>query len=163
MPWKQQVLVVANLTATSHELLGVLRERVQREPTEVHLVIPASPLGSGRQAAMQTLEDALEKVRSAGLDADGAVGHPDPFLAVMEVWDPKRYDEIVVSTLPIGASKWLHAGLPERIGRATGALVTHVVAQPVPQAISGKPPPAHERLGILRPLSVLGWAPSKHA
>lgn len=163
MPWTQQVLVVANLTASSHELLSVLQMRAERAPTEVHLVVPASPLGNGRQTAMQALEAALEKVRHAGLDADGVVGHTDPFLAVMDVWDPKRYDEIVVSTLPIGASKWLHAGLPERIARATGAMVTHVVAQPVRQAINAKPPPAHEPLGVLRPLSVLGWAPPKRS
>ena len=27
--------------------------------------------------------------------------------AVSEAWDPKRYDEIIVSTLPPDVSKWL--------------------------------------------------------
>jgi hypothetical protein len=157
MPWKQHVLVVANLTAGSRELLTVLSRRAERAPTGVHLIVPATPLGGGRETAMRRLEAALAQLSEAGLEADGEVGHPDPFIAVTERWDPKRYDEIIVSTLPIGVSKWLHAGLPARITRTTGALVTHVVSQPPSETARGGPPPAHEDLGVLAPLSVLGW------
>jgi GABA permease len=163
MPWKQRVLVVANVTAGSPELLSALRERAERAPTAIHLVVPATPLGGGREIAVRTLEDALARLRDAGLEADGVVGHPDPFVAVAEAWDPKRYDEIIVSTLPMRVSKWLHAGLPERIQRATGALVTHVVSQPPPHALSRGVPVEHQQLGIFTPLSVLGWGRSRGA
>lgn len=157
MPFKQHVLVVANQTAGSSELLSVLQGRAQRAPTAILLVVPATRLGGGREEAIGTMENALALFRGAGLEADGVVGHNDPFVAVTEAWDPRRYDEIIVSTLPIGVSKWLHAGLPERIGRTTGALVTHVVSQPPGESVKGKPPPPHDNFGVLAPLSVLGW------
>jgi hypothetical protein len=163
MPWKQHVMVVANLTAGSQELLALLRGRAECGPTAIYLVVPATPLAGGRDTAVRTLEDAIGHFRNAGLEADGVVGDPDPFVAVTEMWDPRRHDEIIVSTLPIGVSKWLHVGLPERIARATGALVTHVVSEPPGRTPKGTPPPAHEDLGVLAPLSILGWgAPSKH-
>jgi hypothetical protein len=163
MPWKQQVLVVANLTAGSQELLSVLKERAQRAPTAIHLVVPPASLGQGREAAAQTLQEALAQLREAGLEADGVVGDVDPFVAVTDVWDPRRYDEIVVSTLPVDVSRWLHAGLPERIERATGARVTHVVSQPAGHAFETRPPPPHEDRGVLSPLYVLGWGRAKGA
>ena len=163
MTWKQHVLVVANVTASSPELLNVLRRRAEGAPTTIHLVVPAAPLGQGREMAAHSLEEALAELRSAGLEADGVVGHEDPFVAVTDVWDPLSYDEIIISTLPIGVSRWLHAGLPERIGRVTGALVTHVVAQPPSHELEASPAPPHEDRGILSPLYVLGWSPAKRA
>lgn len=161
MAWKQHVLVVANLTAGSQELLNLLRTRAERAPTAIHLIVPAGPLGGERDTAIGNLEGALAQLRDDGLEADGVLGHPDPFIAVTEVWDPRRYDEIIVSTLPLGVSKWLHAGLPERIERATGAIVEHVVAQPAAPAPTTRPRREHEDLGILTPLSVLGWGHPK--
>jgi hypothetical protein len=161
MPWKQQVLVLANVTAGSQKLQSVLKERAQRAPTVIHLVVPASSPGQGREAAAQTLQDALAQLRDAGLEVDGVVGNVDPFVAVTDAWDPRRYDEIIVSTLPISVSRWLHAGLPERIERATGALVTHVASQPAGHTFETRPPPPHEDRGVLSPLYVLGWGRAK--
>jgi hypothetical protein len=154
-------LVVANQTAGSEELLNALIERAQRTPTVVHLIVPASPLGGGRKTATDVRDRAVARLRDAGLEAEGVVGAVDPLVAVMEVWDPRRHDEIVVSTLPIGVSKWLHAGLPQRIERVTGAVVTHVVSQPQRAVIETHPAPVHERRGVLSPLSVLGWGPTR--
>ncbi len=39
-------------------------------------------------------------------------------------------------------SKWLHAGLPERISKLTDAPVTHVVSQPPKPEPEVAPPPA---------------------
>jgi hypothetical protein len=50
----------------------------------------------------------------------------------------------------------MHAGLPERIGRLTGAPVTHVISHPPKPAVRTVPAPAYERRP-LGPLSVLGW------
>jgi hypothetical protein len=161
IPWTQQVLVVANQTASSDELMRALLERSERTPTAVHLIVPAPPLGGGRESATAACEAALARFRAAGLEADGSVGHVDPFLAVMDVWDPRRHDEILVSTLPIGVSKWLSAGLPQRIERATGAVVTHVVSRPAGPVAATHPAPVRESPGILGPLSVLGWGPGK--
>jgi hypothetical protein len=159
--WKRNVLVVANVTAASTELIAELRARGERQPTAFMLVVPATPFGGGRSAATEMLSLALAQLREAGLEADGTVGAPDPIVAVSDAWDPKSYDEIVVSTLPMRVSKWLHAGLPERIGRLTGAPVTHIVSEPPKPAVVTMPAPM-ERSATMGPLSVLGWGPQKH-
>jgi GABA permease len=157
MTWKPSFLVVANVTATSDELIEALKERA---PASFTLIIPATPFGGGREAAAAKLEEALGQLREAGLEAQGSVGNADPILAVTDAWDPKQYDEIIVSTLPMRFSKWLHAGLPERIGKLTDAPVTHVVSQPARPEPETAPPPAHPDSGM-GPLSVLAWGGRK--
>jgi hypothetical protein len=162
MTWKRSFLVMANVTSSSDELIQTLVERARKEPANFTLLIPATPFGGGRAAALETLDQALEQLREAGLEADGAVGDADPIVAVTEAWDPKKYDEIIVSTLPMRISKWLHAGLPERTARLTGAPVTHVVSQPPKPPAPGAPPPVRDEPGrVLGPLSVLGWGGRK--
>jgi hypothetical protein len=162
MTWKRSILVVANVTATSDELLDTLEARAQLEPARFTLIVPATPFGGGREAAAAKLAEAIERLTAAGLEIDGAVGDPDPVVAVTEAWDPKEHDEIVVSTLPMKLSKWLHAGLPERIARLTGAPVTHLVSQPPSPEVETAPARTHEDLGVMRPLSVLSWGAAKH-
>ena len=160
MTWKRSFLVVANVTATSDELIAALRARAEQESASFMLVIPATPFGGGREAATAKLTEALEQLRAAGLEAEGRVGNADPILAVTDAWDPKRYDEIILSTLPMRFSKWLHAGLPERIGKLTDAPVTHVVSQPARPEPEVAPPPPHPDKAM-GPLSVLAWGAPK--
>jgi hypothetical protein len=160
MSWKRSVLVVANVTATSEGLADALTSLAAGQSTSFMVIVPATPFGGGRGAADEQLEQALERLREAGLEVAGAVGDADPMIAVIEAWDPKRYDEIIVSTLPMRFSKWLHAGLPERIERATGARVTHLVSSPPKPSIQTVPAPAHAP-SELGPLSVLGWGAAK--
>jgi GABA permease len=157
MTWKRSFLVVANVTATSDELIGALRARAEREPVSFTMILPAA---GGREAGEQKLAEALEQLHAAGLEAEGSVGNADPILAVTDVWDPKRYDEIIVSTLPMRFSKWLHAGLPERIGKLTDAPVTHIVSQPPRPELEVAPPPPHPDKAM-GPLSVLAWGARK--
>jgi hypothetical protein len=160
--WKRNVLVVANVTATSQELLNALLSVAKRSPASFSLILPATAFGGGRSAATDQLRAAIAAMRAAGLEADGVVGDADPFVAVAEAWDPKLYDEIIVSTLPMRLSKWMRAGLPERIGRHTGAPVTHVVSQPAKPEFETVPVPHPEdRRPALGPLSVLAWGPQK--
>jgi len=160
MAWKRSILVVANVTATSEELIDALRFRSEKAPASFTLIIPATPFGGGRSAALEKLAEALDQLRDAGLEVEGSVGNADPILAVTDVWDPKRYDEIIVSTLPMRFSKWLHAGLPERIGKLTDAPVTHVVSRPPERDHEVAPPPAHPETAM-GPLSVLAWGARK--
>ncbi len=161
MQWTMSVLVVANITATSPELIGELVGRGERGPVKFTLVVPANPVASGREAARLRLEEALEQLRGAGLDVEGHVGSSDPIIAVSDEWDPRRYDEIILSTLPMHVSKWLHAGLPERVERLTGARVTHVVSEPPKPEVAVGPAPGHEKWGVMTPLSVLTWGGHK--
>lgn len=119
------VLVVANRTADSPELLDALRARAERGPVRFTLLAPAS---TGREATERQLESALELMHAAGLDVSGRIGSRDPTSAVADAWDPGEFDEVIVSTLPAQTSKWLSVNLPQRIVKLTDAIVTHVVA-----------------------------------
>jgi len=69
-------------------------------------------------------------LRADGLEVQGRLANPDPFLAVDEASDRTCYDEILISTLPTSTSRWLSIGLPLRIERDTGSLVTVVSGRP---------------------------------
>ena len=151
------VLVVANLTAASTQLLEALKARAERSPIRVTLVMPASGPGlGGREAARARLDEALEGMRAAGLEADGVIGDTDPMEAVAECFDPARHDEAIVCTLPGRSSKWLQHDFPHRVARYTGVPVTHVVADDLRPIPAATPAPEHER-AALGPLSVLSW------
>jgi len=131
-----RVLVVANRTAGSEELLGALRERAEQGPARFHLVVPSSPRGaswafdmhSGHDAAEHDLEGALERMRELGIEVDGEVGDPDPVAAVMDSTHAGSYDEVIVSTLPKHVSKWLKLDVASKVAHATGLPVRHVEA-----------------------------------
>ncbi len=158
--WKKHILVVANVTAGSDELLDALKQASARQGTMFTLLVPATPYGGGREAAQQAMSSAIDQMRAEGLEVEGSVGDADPLIAISEAWDPKRHDEIVVSTLPMRFSKWLHAGLPERIARLTGAPVTHVISQPTREEVATEPVQVHEK-SAMGPLSVLAWGGPK--
>lgn len=155
---RASVLVVAHVTAISDELLAALRERAEQGRARFTLLVPAQVAGrEGREAARERLEAALERMRDAGLEAEGRVGPPDPAAAVHGIWDPGKFDEVVVSTLPTGASKWLRIDLPARVERLTGVPVTHVVASEPKEPPRGTSAPEEGELGILSPLAPLTW------
>jgi hypothetical protein len=156
MAWKYSVLVLANVTATSDELLAALKRRTDRSECGFLLLVPATGGGSaGREAARNELDRAVTRMRDEGFDIEGTIGDPDPMVAVHDVWDPRRFDEIVISTLPTGASRWLALDLPHRVEKMTGVQVEHVVAaEPRPPA-RVEPVPERERYGVLSPLSAI--------
>ena len=70
----------------------------------------------------------LEQLRDEGLDvADAKVGDADPLAAISDECNFNEYDELIVSTLPLKLSKWLHIDLPRKAEAATGLPVTHVI------------------------------------
>jgi hypothetical protein len=125
LAYKSNVLVVANRTAMSIGLEAVLRARVESGPASFTLLVP---LGRAPDA-QRRVEHMASRLCSAGIEAHGVAGNVDPLSAVLEVWSPAKFDEIIVSTLPAATSRWMQAGLPRRIERATGALVRHVEAR----------------------------------
>ena len=148
MTWEFSVLVVANVTAGSDELLGALRERATQGACRFTLLVPAH--GEG---ARERLDTALDGMRAAELEnVSGALGDPDPIVAVMEAWDPMKFDEILVSTLPTGSSRWLEANLPRRLEKLTSAPVRHVISTPKVEPHTS-PAPKHESHGVLSPLA----------
>ena len=135
------ILVLANRTAPSAGLEQALRQRQAQGPVTFTLLIP---LGASA-GARATAESVAEQLREAGLDVRGVVGDADPLRAVMEIYSPADFDEIIVSTLPEYKSRWMRSDLPARIERHTGALVHHVQATehhapdaPLTAAVSGR-------------------------
>jgi hypothetical protein len=161
MAFKFSILVVANRTAHSDELLEALRAYADRRPTKFTMLVPAQAPGpESREAAQATLDAASERMREAGLEVGaGRVGRPDAVGAVRDMWDPREYDEVIVSTLPGQESKWLEVDVPHRIARYTGVQVTHVLSsEPKKQGARG-PAPKREK-EALGPLAVLSWGGS---
>ncbi len=144
MAEKARILVVANRTAESPELLAALAERASHGPCEFTLLVPATGHGLARAAdphagdeeAEEHRRGFVEELRDAGLDvADAKVGDPDPLAATTDECFAHDYDELIVSTLPLRLSKWLKLDLPRKVAAATGLPVTHVVAQEVKAAV----------------------------
>jgi hypothetical protein len=138
MPDKARVLVVANRTAESPDLLDALKARGAEGAPEFTLLVPATPHGlawaadmsSGEEEARGHLEPVVQRLREAGLDVrDAKLGDPDALAAVQDETNFNDYDEVVVSTLPLHLSKWLRMDLPRKVRAATGLPVTHVVAR----------------------------------
>jgi hypothetical protein len=136
MASKAKVLVVANRTAESPELLDALRARAVQGPCEFTLLVPSTPHGiawaadmhSGGEEAEEHRRAFIDELRAEGLDvAEAKVGDPDPLAAVSDECNFHEYDEVIVSTLPLKISKWLRVDLPRKVKAATGLPVTHVV------------------------------------
>jgi hypothetical protein len=132
-----RVLVVANRTAESPELLDALRARAAQGECEFTLLVPSTPQGiawaadmhAGGEEAEQHRQAFVDELRGEGLDiGEAKVGDPDPLAAVQDECNAHDYDELIVSTLPLHISKWLHLDLPSKAKAATGLPVTHVVA-----------------------------------
>jgi hypothetical protein len=125
-----RVLVLTNRTAGSPQLRDALLERRDRGPITVTLLVPAAwetqdPHG-GVETGRRHVRDALAGLRDTGLDVHCRLGDADPITALRDAWDPDRYDEVIVSTLPRRVSRWLQIDLPRRAGRITGVPVRHV-------------------------------------
>ena len=127
-----RVLVLANRTVDSPQLREALLARRERGPISVCLLVPAAwevqdPHG-GVESGRRRINAALANMRDDGLQVQCKLGDPDPISALREAWDPERYDEVIVSTLPSRFSRWLQMDLPRRAQKITGAPVTHVEA-----------------------------------
>ncbi|MFD1517526.1 hypothetical protein [Pseudonocardia yunnanensis] len=131
-----RVLVLANRTADSPRLVRQLLARHALGPIAVTMLAPAAwevqdPHG-GTESAWRRLRAAQKLLQADGIEVSCRIGDPDPMTAFEREWQCRRYDEIVVSTLPRYLSRWLRIDLPHRIRKAADVPVTHVIASPEP-------------------------------
>jgi hypothetical protein len=125
-------LVAANVTVSSDELTGRLRELAEESPHRFIVVIPQSHVqGHAVAEARERLGQLLESLRSEGIVAAGMIGDPDPYTAIMNAVDYFFISEIVISTLPEGSSKWVADKLVDRVQSATNKPVEHIESSPV--------------------------------
>ena len=132
-------LVVANQTLGGDHLLDELRRRVAQGPCRIHVVVPAN-LSEGwttteaeaRAAARERLNQAVERFSELGVEVDGRVGDERPLDAMRDALREVSCDEIILSTLPAGVSRWLGMDLVSRASRTFPVPVTHVEATEVP-------------------------------
>lgn len=136
----RRYLVVANQTLAGEHLVSKVRECLAAGPCRFHVVVPATPPqdhltwteGEAHALAEARLGKALARFREIGAEVDGEVGDANPLQAVADVLGAREFDEIIVSTLPPGGSRWLKRDLPRRIERNCGVPVTHVVGEAEP-------------------------------
>jgi hypothetical protein len=132
------VLVVAHQTAATPALIDAVRERARSGPSRFHLVVPrrrrsgekvANSQGVGVQEAREVLRDALPQLsEAAGTEVTGDIGDLEPAIAIRDALERGRYDEIIVSTLPLGISRWLKHDLVSE-ARSFGLPVHHVLGK----------------------------------
>jgi hypothetical protein len=128
-------LAVANRTASGDELLEALRRRAEEftkeDQRQLFIVVVPQEGGEGHAArrARTRLKLVLDRLRVRGLYAAGMIGDPDPYNAIMNALQYFRVDDIVISTYAETKSGWMRANLVERVERATGKPVEHVVQE----------------------------------
>ena len=126
-------LAVANRTASGDELLEALQAKADAFSDDAlrQLFIVVVPAEGGQGAAVQRartrLKLVLDRLHVRELYAAGMVGDPDPFTAITNALQYFRVDDIVISTFAETKSGWLRSDLIERVRRATGKPVEHVV------------------------------------
>jgi hypothetical protein len=74
------------------------------------------------------LDEMYRHVTEAGAKVDGEIGAADPLAAIRQVLDGQQFDEILLSTLPAGRSRWLGRDLPHRVQRLFDGPVTIIEA-----------------------------------
>jgi GABA permease len=129
-------LVVANRTLGGGHLLAKVRECMVAGSCEFHILVPASHTtkdftwteGSDRKAADARLAEAMARFRAMGATVTGEVGDARPLDAMHDVMRREHFDQIILSTLPPGVSRWLGQDLPRRVEREFRIPMQHIVA-----------------------------------
>ena len=134
----RRYLVVANRTLGGEHLLDAVRQRMQEGECTFHIVVPAShpsstwSEGQVQSQARERLGDALARFAELGATATGEVGDASPVRAIGDVLLQEPIDEVILSTLPAGPSRWLRQDVVHRVQRNYEVPVVHIVAQPEP-------------------------------
>jgi hypothetical protein len=133
-----RILVVAHKTAATGPLLEAVRSRAERGPAKFHLVVPRQPHGMdklanphdiGSDEAQRVLQHALPELSyAAGTEVTGAVGDSEPLMAIQDAIHLGDFDELIISTLPLGVSRWMKLDLVSK-ARGLGLPVTHVTSE----------------------------------
>jgi hypothetical protein len=132
----KQIVVIANETVVSRALVDLIEERAKHDDVFVTVVAPVNQPRQGyvvyydtrRASTRRRLDLTLDKLRAAGISADGVVVECDPVSALRDAIDQLNPDEVIVSTHPQAKSGWLRRNAVEQMRRVAGELpFQHVV------------------------------------
>ena len=146
-----RVLVLANATSNSTELLDELRGIGATQTAKYLVVVPDSPIDTGvaassgpldvlnatQEAAQARLDYTVNTLRSEDMDVEGVRGEFRPLRALANAVDTFRPDRIVISTLPAEMSVWQRFDVVDRARAEHPDIpVTHIVANSVAAEIA---------------------------
>ena len=145
----RNILILANRTAPGGHLQDLVRTRMKEGPCHFTLLVPTEPPHGSLTwtdddviaAAHRRMETAVEGLRALGAEVEGRVeeGPPmaavDAFMQVVRYSHGEGFNEIVVSTLPPGGSRWLKQDLVHRLQRHYDVPVTHVISSAESQPV----------------------------
>jgi len=150
-----RVLLVANKTLGSGEVSEFVRSRIAEDDCQFTLLVPATPRWGREPAsrlagglanvsegvessqdnednyeyARSRMEYGLDVLRGLGATVDGDVGDADPAKAINDILKRKQFDEVALSTLPKGVSRWLKLDIPHQVERKYHIPVTVIKVQ----------------------------------
>ena len=129
-------LIVGNETLAGEALTQTITDRARRRPDARPRRRAAHPdrrpIDLGRRGGIDAGRRRSDSTRRSsgcaalGIEADGEIGDRDPILAVKDAMRGREIDEIILSTLPAGVSRWLGADVPGRLRDAVLVPVTVV-------------------------------------
>lgn len=156
----RRCLVVANRTLLGPELRQELGKRIKTGTTSFFVLVPNTSAADYRTTdeagrvfppsltwwatdyrgpasdeeasaqARQRLSELLGDLAEWGVTAEGELGSSEPLEAIEKVIIDRKFDEIIVATLPNKVSRWLRADLPSQIVRRFKLPVTTVITRP---------------------------------
>jgi hypothetical protein len=135
-----RILVVTDRTAATPELVSAIAERARSGPSQFRIVVPnpaaaeLHPLHPERhdkaREAEEVLHDAIREIEAVvGAPVIGSVSvRHDPVDASEQTMTAEPIDEIILSVVEHGLTRWLHQDLQHRL-KHLGLPVTAVVSR----------------------------------
>lgn len=152
----RRYLVVANQTLGAEDLEQELRKRIEAGPSSFYVLVPNTsaanyhviPVAGGHvpmptmvtsyrpesdkeatAEARQRLDQLVSALTAMGVEAEGHLGSAHPLKGIEEALADREFDEVIMSTLPRRASRWLQADLPHQVERRYGLPVTTIISK----------------------------------
>jgi hypothetical protein len=125
---RRLVVVIGNHTLLSDALRDRLQAVTAGGDVDLHVVVPIRAeddldLGFWRGRAL------AERIAEPGVDLTVDVGVEEPVALVQKAVHGAHIDQVIVSTLPEGLSRWLHADVAGHLRHALNVPVEVVAAE----------------------------------
>ena len=130
----RRILLVANQSALAPPLREQVLHFMEAGPCSFTILVPSDDRGpvtwteaESWASAEARMKEVVAVYRELGAEIEGRVGIYRPLEAVLDVLAENHFDDIVVSTLPLGVSAWLGLDLPHQVEKSVGRPVRHVI------------------------------------